>query len=120
MVDVNVALVDGSYHDVDPSEMAFKIAGSMGFRAACEAAKPALLEPVMSVEIVVPEDKVGDVIGDLNGRRGEVRSLDTRGANKAIVAEVSLDRMVGYATDLRSVTKGRGTYSMQFSHYDRA
>jgi elongation factor G len=117
MVDVHVTLVDGSFHEVDSSEMAFKVAGSMGFRAACQAAGPALLEPVMSVEVVVPDDKVGDVIGDINGRRGEVRSLDSRGISKAILANVSLDRMVGYATDLRSVTQGRGTYSMQFSHY---
>ncbi|MCB1642061.1 MAG: elongation factor G, partial [Xanthomonadales bacterium] len=117
MVDVRVALVDGSMHLVDSSEMSFKVAGSIGFKEACKQAGPALLEPVMAVEVVVPEDYLGDVIGDITGRRGEVRDVDDRGRNKVVSAAVPLDRMVGYATDVRSATQGRATYSMQFSHY---
>ncbi|MCE3241565.1 MAG: translation elongation factor 2 [Deltaproteobacteria bacterium] len=118
MVDVKVTLFDGSYHDVDSSEIAFKIAGSMAFKEAARKASPVLLEPIMSVEVVVPEDFMGDVIGDLNSRRGKVLGLDTRPAAQAIDARVPLAQMFGYATDLRSMTQGRATYTMQFSHYE--
>jgi elongation factor G len=118
MVDVKVTLFDGSYHDVDSSEIAFKIAGSMAFKEAARKAGPVLLEPIMSVEVVVPEDFMGDVIGDINSRRGKVLGMDTRPAAQAIDARVPLAEMFGYATDLRSMTQGRATYTMQFSHYD--
>jgi elongation factor G len=118
MVDVKVTLFDGSYHDVDSSEIAFKIAGSMAFKEAARKASPVLLEPIMSVEVVVPEDFMGDVIGDLNSRRGKVLGMDTRPAAQAIDAQVPLAQMFGYATDLRSMTQGRATYTMQFSHYE--
>ncbi|MBM4261329.1 MAG: elongation factor G [Deltaproteobacteria bacterium] len=118
VVDVKVTLFDGSYHDVDSSEIAFKIAGSMAFKEACRKASPVLLEPIMSVEVVVPEDFMGDVIGDLNSRRGKVLGMDTRPAAQAIDARVPLAQMFGYATDLRSMTQGRATYTMQFSHYE--
>jgi elongation factor G len=118
MVDVKVTLFDGSYHDVDSSEIAFKIAGSMAFKEAARKASPVLLEPIMSVEVVVPEDFMGDVIGDLNSRRGKVLGMDTRPAAQAIDARVPLAQMFGYSTDLRSMTQGRATYTMQFSHYE--
>ena len=118
IVDVKVTLFDGSYHDVDSSEIAFKIAGSMAFKQAARKASPVLLEPIMSVEVVVPEDFMGDVIGDLNSRRGKVLGMDTRPAAQAIDARVPLAQMFGYATDLRSMTQGRATYTMQFSHYE--
>jgi elongation factor G len=118
IVDVKVTLFDGSYHDVDSSEIAFKIAGSMAFKQAARKANPVLLEPIMSVEVVVPEDFMGDVIGDLNSRRGKVLGMDTRPAAQAIDARVPLAQMFGYATDLRSMTQGRATYTMQFSHYE--
>jgi elongation factor G len=118
IVDVKVTLFDGSYHDVDSSEIAFKIAGSMAFKEAARKAGPVLLEPIMSVEVVVPEDFMGDVIGDLNSRRGKVLGMDTRPAAQAIDARVPLAQMFGYATDLRSMTQGRATYTMQFSHYE--
>jgi elongation factor G len=118
IVDVKVTLFDGSYHDVDSSEIAFKIAGSMAFKEAARKANPVLLEPIMSVEVVVPEDFMGDVIGDLNSRRGKVLGMDTRPAAQAIDARVPLAQMFGYATDLRSMTQGRATYTMQFSHYE--
>ena len=118
MVDVKVTLFDGSYHDVDSSEIAFKIAGSMAFKEAARKASPVLLEPIMSVEVVVPEEFMGDVIGDLNSRRGKVLGMDTRPAAQAIDARVPLAQMFGYATDLRSMTQGRATYTMQFSHYE--
>ncbi len=117
MVDVKVTLFDGSYHDVDSSEMAFKIAGSMGFREGAANAKPVLLEPVMQVEVVTPEDYMGDVMGDLNSRRGVVHGMDDSPSGKQIKAEVPLAAMFGYATDLRSATQGRATYSMEFSKY---
>ena len=117
MVDVSVTLVDGDYHDVDSSEMAFKIAGIMAFKEACRQAKPVLLEPIMAVEVVTPEDYMGDVIGDLNSRRGKVGSMEQRGNNQVISAEVPLSEMFGYATDLRSKTQGRATYTMQFASY---
>jgi elongation factor G len=118
VVDVKVTLFDGSYHDVDSSEIAFKIAGSMAFKEAVRKANPVLLEPIMSVEVVVPEDFMGDVIGDINSRRGKVLGMDARPAAHAIDARVPLAQMFGYATDLRSMTQGRATYTMQFSHYE--
>jgi len=118
MVDIKVTLFDGSYHDVDSSEIAFKIAGSMGYKEATRRANPILLEPIMSVEVVVPEDFMGEVIGDLNSRRGRVLGMDSRPAAQAINARVPLAEMFGYATDLRSMTQGRATYTMQFSHYE--
>jgi elongation factor G len=120
VVDVRVELVDGSYHDVDSSEMAFKVAGSMAFKNAMERAKPKLLEPVMSVEVVTPEDYLGDVMGDLNSRRGRVEGLEPRGNAQAVRARVPLATMFGYATDLRSMTQGRATFTMQFDRYEEA
>lgn len=118
MVDVKVSLYDGSYHEVDSSEMAFKIAGSMGFKEAARKANPVLLEPIMSIEVVTPENYMGDVIGDLNSRRGKIQSMEKRGNAQVIKAQVPLSSMFGYATDLRSKTQGRATYTMQFSHYE--
>jgi elongation factor G len=118
MLDVKVTLFDGSYHDVDSSEIAFKIAGSMAFKEAARKANPVLLEPIMSVEVVVPEDFMGDVIGDINSRRGKVLGMESRPAAQAIDARVPLAQMFGYATDLRSLTQGRATYTMQFAHYE--
>ncbi len=118
VVDVKVTLFDGSYHDVDSSEIAFKIAGSMAFKQAVRKANPVLLEPIMAVEVVVPEEFMGDVIGDISSRRGKVLGMDTRPAAQAIDARVPLAQMFGYATDLRSMTQGRATYTMQFSHYE--
>jgi len=118
VVDVQVALYDGSYHDVDSNEMAFKLAASMGMKEGCRAAKPVILEPQMKVEVEVPEDYMGDVIGDLNRRRGQINSMDDRLGNKVIDAFVPLSEMFGYSTDLRSSTQGRGTYSMEFDHYE--
>jgi elongation factor G len=120
VVDVKVTLYDGSYHDVDSSEMAFKVAGSMGFREGAKKADPALLEPMMKVEVVTPEEYMGDVMGDLNRRRGMVQGLEDAPAGKAIRAEVPLAEMFGYATDLRSATQGRATYSMEFQRYAEA
>jgi elongation factor G len=117
MVDVRVTLVAGSYHDVDSSEMAFKIAGSMALQEAARRAKPVLLEPVMSVEVVTPEEFMGDVIGDLNRRRGRIEGMEPRGNTQVVRAFVPLAQMFGYATDLRSQTQGRATYTMQFDHY---
>ncbi|HEV8335744.1 MAG TPA: elongation factor G [Candidatus Polarisedimenticolia bacterium] len=116
--DVKVSLVDGSYHDVDSSEMAFKIAGSMAFKQAASHAEPVLLEPVMSVEVVVPEQYMGEVIGDLNSRRGRVEHMEVRAGTQVISARVPLAEMFGYATDLRSKTQGRATYTMHFNHYE--
>jgi len=117
MVDVRVEVTDGSYHDVDSSEMAFKIAGSMGFKDGAAKAKPVLLEPVMKVEVVTPDEFMGDVIGDLNSRRGKIQGMNSRGGAQAIDSLVPLATMFGYATDLRSKTQGRATYSMHFGHY---
>ncbi|MGO9198377.1 MAG: elongation factor G [Acidimicrobiales bacterium] len=117
VVDLRVILTHGSYHDVDSSEMAFKIAGSMGFKKACRAARPVLLEPIMAVEVVTPDDYLGDVIGDLSSRRGRVEGMDQRGATHVVRAQVPLSDMFGYATDLRSRTQGRATYTMQFDSY---
>jgi elongation factor G len=120
MTGVKVALEDGSYHEVDSSELAFKIAGSMGFKDAVGRAKPVLLEPVMKVEVVVPEEDMGDVLGDLSSRRGHVEGMERRGSTQIIRAKVPLAEMFGYATDLRSRTKGRASYSMHFLRYDQA
>ena len=117
---VEIELYDGSFHDVDSSEVAFKIAGSMAFQDACKLAKPALLEPVMAVEVVTPEEYMGDVIGDLTSRRGRVQSMEARAGAQVISARVPLSEMFGYATDLRSVTQGRANYTMQFDAYEQA
>ncbi len=117
MVDVKVAAVDGSYHEVDSNEMAFKIAASQTAKAALRKANPQLLEPMMEVEVVTPDDFLGDVMGDLNSRRGQVEGMEPRGNGQVVRAKVPLAEMFGYATDLRSMTQGRATYSMQFSHY---
>jgi elongation factor G len=118
MVDIKVQLTDGSYHDVDSSEMAFKIAGSIGFKEACRKAKPVLLEPVMDVEVVTPEEYMGAIVGDLNSRRGRIVSMEARGSSQVIRATVPLGQMFGYATEMRSMTQGRATYTMQFSRYE--
>ncbi|WP_027365854.1 elongation factor G [Desulfotruncus alcoholivorax] len=118
LVDLRATLLDGSYHDVDSSEMAFKIAGSMALQSAAKKAGAVLLEPVMSVEVVVMEEYMGDVIGDINARRGRIEEMESRGVNQIIHGYVPLAEMFGYATDLRSRTQGRGTYTMQFSHYE--
>ena len=118
VVDVKVELVDGSYHDVDSSERAFKIAGSMAFKEAMKRAKPRLLEPMMAVEVVTPEEYVGDVIGNLNGRRGRVEQLEPVGGSQSVRASVPLAEMFGYATDLRSMSQGRATFTMQFDRYE--
>ncbi len=118
MVDVRVTVVDGSYHDVDSNEMAFKIAGSMGFRAAAALAKPVLLEPMMEVEVITPEEYMGDIVGDLNRRRGKVLGMGDRGNAKVVDAEVPLSEMFGYSTNLRSMSQGRAVYTMQFKHYE--
>ena len=118
MVDVGVTVYDGSYHEVDSSEMAFKIAGSMGFRAGALKADPVILEPYMKVEVTVPEEYMGDVIGDLNSRRGRINSMEARNGAHVIDAFVPLSEMFGYATDLRSKTQGRGNYSMEVDHYE--
>ncbi len=120
VVDVKVTLFDGSYHEVDSSEMAFKIAGSIGFKEGAKQADPVLLEPIMKVEVVTPEEYMGDVMGDLNRRRGVVQGMDDSPAGKVIRAEVPLAEMFGYATDLRSATQGRATYSMEFEKYAEA
>ncbi|MGH7300403.1 MAG: elongation factor G, partial [Candidatus Rokuibacteriota bacterium] len=117
MVDVRATLVHGSYHDVDSSEMAFKIAGSLAIKKATRLAHPVLLEPIMAVEVVTPEDYMGDVIGDLSSRRGRIEGMDQRGSSQVIRAQVPLGDMFGYATDLRSRTQGRATYTMQFHSY---
>jgi elongation factor G len=118
VVDVRVTLVDGSSHDVDSSEMAFKVAGSMALREAVRRAKPVLLEPIMAVEVVTPEEFMGDVIGDLNRRRGRIEGMEPRGNAQVVWAYVPLSEMFGYATDLRSQTQGRATYTMQFERYE--
>ncbi len=120
VVDVKVTIFDGSYHEVDSSEMAFKIAGSMGFKDGALKAGAVLLEPIMKVEVVTPEDYMGDVMGDLNRRRGILQGMDDSPSGKVIRAEVPLAEMFGYATDLRSATQGRATYSMEFAKYNEA
>jgi elongation factor G len=117
MVDVRVTLNDGSYHEVDSSEMAFKIAGSMSLKQGAKKAGTVLLEPIFDVEVVTPEEYMGDVIGDLSGRRGRIESMDQRGSDRIVKAQVPLAEMFGYATELRSRTQGRATYTMQFNSY---
>jgi elongation factor G len=118
VIDVKVSLIDGSYHEVDSSEMAFKIAGSMALREAVLKASPVLLEPKMKVEVEVPEDFLGDVMGDLNSRRGGIEGMNSEGGIAKVTAKVPLAEMFGYATDIRSKTQGRGIFSMEFSHYE--
>jgi elongation factor G len=117
-VDFKVTLDDGSYHAVDSSEMAFKIAGSLAFKKACQDAAPVLLEPIMDVTVITPEDYMGDIMGDLNGRRGRVMGMDSEGKKQVIKAQVPYAEFLTYAQDLRSMTGGRGLYTMAFSHYD--
>jgi len=117
MVDVKVTVFDGSYHEVDSSEMAFKIAASMAVKDAVAKANPVVLEPMMRVEVTMPRDFIGDVIGDINSRRGNVEAMDERGTTQVVRAFVPLAEMFGYATDLRSMTQGRASYSMELSHY---
>ena len=119
LVDIRVTCYDGSYHDVDSNEMAFKIAGSMGLKEGAAKAKPVLLEPIMAVEVVAPEEYLGEVMGDLNSRRGRVSGMETRGGAQVVNAHVPLSSMFGYSTDLRSSTQGRATYTMTFDHYDQ-
>ncbi|VAW29949.1 Translation elongation factor G [hydrothermal vent metagenome] len=118
MVDVSVDLFDGSYHDVDSSEIAFKIAASQAFQSAVRLARPVLLEPVMQVEVIVPEEFMGDITGNLSGKRGAIEGMEDRGMNKAIHATVPLAEMFGYTTSLRSMTEGRGSMTMEFDHYE--
>jgi elongation factor G len=120
VLDIKASLVDGSYHEVDSSEMAFKIAGSIALREGLKKADPVLLEPIMKVEVVIPEEYMGDVMGDINGRRGKIEGMETRAGAQVIRGYVPLAEMFGYATDLRSKTQGRGTYTMNFSHYEAA
>lgn len=120
MIDIRATVYDGSFHEVDSSEMAFKIAGSMAFRSAAEKAKPSILEPIMKVEVQVPETYMGEVIGDMNSRRGRIEGMEARSGTQIVRGFVPLSEMFGYATDLRSKTQGRGTYVMQFSHYEDA
>jgi elongation factor G len=117
--DVSVELYDGSYHEIDSSEMAFKIAGALAFEDAAKKARPVLLEPVMHVEVVVPEEHTADVVGNLSGRRGQIQSYDNRGDAQVIRAVVPLSEMLGYAADLRSRTRGRATHSLHFDHYQQ-
>ena len=118
LVDIQVSLVDGSYHEVDSSDIAFAIAGSMAVKSGVKDASPILLEPIMAVEVVVPEEYIGEVVGDVNARRGRIMSMETRTNVQVIESRVPLAEMFGYATDLRSVTQGRATFHMQFSHYE--
>jgi elongation factor G len=117
-IDFKVTLNDGSFHAVDSSEMAFKIAGSLAFKKAAESANPVLLEPIMKVTITTPDEYMGDIMGDLNGRRGRVLGMDSAGKNQVINAQVPMSEFLTYAPDLRSMTGGRGIYTMEFSHYD--
>ena len=117
VVDVKVTLFDGSYHEVDSSEMAFKICGSMAFKEACQKAEPTLLEPIMKVTVTAPDEYMGDVMGDINARRGQIAGTDIRNGAAIIESNVPLSTMFGYATDLRSKTQGRATYSMEPSHF---
>ena len=117
VVDCIVTLYDGSYHEVDSSEMAFKIAGSMAFKDAMKQADPVILEPIMKVVVITPEEYIGDIIGDLNSRRGQIQGMETRSGAQQVTAFVPLSEMFGYATDMRSKTQGRGQYTMEPSHY---
>ena len=118
VVDVKCTLVDGSYHEVDSSEMAFKIAGSMAFKDGCKKGNPVIMEPIMKVVVNVPEEYMGDVMGDLNSRRGQIQGMEARTGAQEITANVPLSEMFGYATELRSRTQGRGQYSMEPSHFE--
>ncbi|MDP2651592.1 MAG: elongation factor G, partial [bacterium] len=118
MVDISVDLYDGSYHDVDSSEIAFKIAASMAFQEAASKAKAVILEPIMRIEVVVPEQFMGDITGNLSGKRGQIEGMEERGALKVVKAKVPLSEMFGYTTTLRSMTEGRGSMTMEFDHYD--
>jgi len=118
VLDIRATVYDGSYHDVDSSEMAFKIAGSMAFKAGALKADPAIIEPVMKVEVTVPEEYMGDVIGDISSRRGRIEGMEARGNSQVVRGYVPLSEMFGYSTDLRSATQGRGVYVMQFDHYE--
>ena len=118
VVDVRVTLFDGKHHDVDSSEMAFKIAASTGFRTAFESARPVLLEPIMSLSVSVPDENMGDVIGDVNSRRGKVQGVEPRGHNQVIQAVVPMAELLTYAPDLNSMTAGRGSFHVEFSHYE--
>ena len=119
-VDVKVTLVDGAYHDVDSSEMAFKIAGQQAFRKAAEMARPVIMEPIMGVEVVTPEEYMGDVMGDLSSRRGRIEGMEARGNTQVVRAQIPLSEMFGYSTTLRSMSQGRATYTMEFKHYSEA
>jgi elongation factor G len=119
VLDIKVSLVDGSYHDVDSSEMAFRIAGSMGMKEALRRGNPVLLEPMMAIEVISPGDFLGDILGDLNGRRAQVRNMEGQGDIQVIAADIPLAETFGYATQLRSLTQGRANYSMEFSHYSK-
>ncbi|HSL88966.1 MAG TPA: hypothetical protein VK870_06680, partial [Ignavibacteriaceae bacterium] len=118
VVDIKAKIYDGSYHDVDSDEISFKVAGSIAFQAGARKAKPVLLEPIMSVEVITPEDYLGDVMGDLNSRRGKIEGFTARKDAQVIKAKVPLSEMFGYATVLRSMTQGRAIYTMQFEYYD--
>jgi elongation factor G len=118
LVDIKAKLFDGSYHDVDSNEMAFKIAASMALKNAASKCKPVILEPIMKVEVVIPEDYLGDIMGDITSRRGRVEGMEARGNTQMVKAMVPLSEMFGYATSLRSNTQGRGTFSMHFDHYE--
>ncbi len=118
LIDLKVSVVDGSYHDVDSSEIAFRVAGSMAFKTGVLKANPVILEPVMKVEVVVPEEYMGDVIGDISSRRGRIEGMEPRLGSQVIRSKVPLSEMFGYATELRSRTQGRGTYSMEFANYE--
>ncbi|MRR08080.1 MAG: elongation factor G, partial [Deltaproteobacteria bacterium] len=118
VIDFRVMLYDGSYHDVDSSEMAFKIAASMGFKKGLEQCKPVLLEPIMKMEVIVPDENMGDIMGDMNSRRGKIMGVETKGSNQVVKAVVPMAEVLRYAPDLRSMTGGRGTFTMEFSHYE--
>jgi elongation factor G len=118
MVDFKVTVYDGSYHDVDSSELAFKLAARKAFRAAMQTAKPTLLEPIMNVEVQAPVEYAGDLMGDLNGRRGRISGMDTQGGTQIVRAQVPMSEMLSYQSDLTSMTQGRASFSMEFDHYD--
>ena len=118
VVDIRITLYDGSYHPVDSSEMAFKVAGSMGFKEGAKSCKPTLLEPIMKMEVVVPEDCMGDIMGDINGRRGRVLGMDSQAGLQVINALVPMAEVLNYVPALKSMTGGRGSYSMEFDHYE--
>jgi len=120
VLDFQATLVDGSHHEVDSSEMAFKIAGSLAFKEGMQKGAPVLLEPVMKCEIVIPEEYLGDVMGNLTARRGRIEGMEARSGAQVITSMVPLSEMFGYATELRSITQGRGVFTMQFSHYEEA